>query len=529
MDNQQLAKNKEKEKDSALNRVLGKISGSFAPILGVLAGSGLITALLAVLTKAGWMSPKGGTYAIFSATGHAVFYFLPIFLGTTLAKKLGANPFVGGTIGAALLEPHFADLVKAGTKVDFIGIPVLLMNYSSTVFPIFIAVSIYALLEHFLKKVIHKDFQMFVNPFISLMIIVPLTILIFGPFGTYVGDMIAALIKFLSTKSGILTGALLGAGWTFLTIFGLHWTIIPIVIFNLSHGGDPIMGMAATAPFAQIGIAIGVFLKSKDKNLKTLSASAVLPGLLAGTTELVIYGIILQFKRTMVYVAIAGAIGGAINGVLGAKMTAFAFPSILTIPTFTPMGLFIIGIGVALLLGIILTYVFGFEDKKAASRLKAGVSVPSLKTELIASPVSGKVVSLKKFPGPLFSTEIIGKGIAVEPVEGKIYAPVDGTVFTLFPTKHAIGILSEGGAEVLIFIGVDTIKLHGQFFTAHVQQGDQVKQGDLLIEFDIEKIKAEGYDTTTPVVITNQNQYIDVEKTKKDSVHVNDRLIRVVV
>jgi PTS system beta-glucosides-specific IIC component len=427
------------------------------------------------------------------------------------------------------LEPHFTDLITAKAHVDFIGIPVLLMNYSSTVFPIFIAVAIYAVLDRILKKVIHKDLQMFINPLISLLIIVPLTVLLFGPFGTYVGDAIAALIKFLSAKSGLLTGAVLGAGWTFLTILGLHWAVIPIAIANLAKGPDPIIGMAAAAPFAQIGIAIGVFMKTRDKNLKTISASAVLPGLLAGTTELINYGIILHFKRTMLYVAIAGAVGGAINGALGAKMAVFSFPSLLSIPAFTPIGFYVIGIGVALVLGIILTYVFGFEDTKAASRLKAGASIPSVKRETIASPLSGEIVPLSKFPGPLFSTETVGKGIAIEPQVGKVYAPVNGSVFTLFPTKHAIGILSAGGAEVLIYIGVDTVKLDGQYFTAHVNQDDLVKQGDLLLEFDIEKIKAAGYEVTTPVVITNPNQYIDVEKTKAPTVAINDKLIEVIV
>ena len=182
----------------------------------------------------GWLSKESGTYAILSAAGHAIFYFFPVFLGITLAIKLGANPYVGGTIGAALLEPHFTGLVAEGVKnVDFLGIPVVLMSYSSTVFPILIAVSIYALLDKFLKKVIYKDIQMFINPLISLVIIVPLTVLIFGPFGTYVGDGLGAGIEFLSSKSGLLTGAVLGAGWTFLTILGLHWAVIPIAIANI--------------------------------------------------------------------------------------------------------------------------------------------------------------------------------------------------------------------------------------------------------------------------------------------------------
>lgn len=353
-----------KEKESLMNRILGTIGGSFGPILGVLAGSGLLSALLAVLTQLGWMSPDSGTYAILAAAGHAVFYFLPIFLGITLALKLGVNGYVGGTIGAALLEPHFTDLIDIGAQVDFAGIPVILMSYSSTVFPIFIAVSIYALLEKFLRKIIYKDIRMFINPLLSLLIIVPLTVLIFGPFGTYVGEAIGAAIEFLSSKSGLLTGAVLGAIWTFLTILGLHWAVIPIAIANLANGPDPIIGMAAAAPFAQIGMAIAVFFKTKDKKLKTLSGSAILPGALAGTTELINYGILLRFKRTMVYVAIAGAVGGAINGFLGAKMTVFSLPSLLSIPAFTPMGPYMIGIFTAAVIAFILTYIFGYEDKK---------------------------------------------------------------------------------------------------------------------------------------------------------------------
>jgi PTS system beta-glucosides-specific IIC component len=521
----------EEKKESVMNKILGAISGSFAPILGVLAGSGLITALLAVLTMLGWVSHESGTYAILSAAGHAIFYFFPVFLGITLATKLGANAYVGGTIGAALLEPHFTDLVAKGAKnVDFLGIPVVLMSYSSTVFPILIAVSIYALLDKFLKKVIYKDIQMFINPLISLVIIVPLTVLIFGPFGTYVGDALGAGIEFLSTKSGLITGAVLGAAWSFLTILGLHWAIIPIVIANIGLGGDTIIPMAAAAPFAQIGMAIGVILKTKDKNLKTLAASGIVPGALAGTTELITYGILVKYKRTMVIVAVAGAIGGAINGMLGLKMTVFSLPSVLSIPAFSPMSLYLIGIGVSLVLAIVLTYVFGYEGKnqKVSSKL-FDARLISVKKETIASPLSGEIVPLSKFSDPLFATETVGKGVTIEPEKGELFAPVDGVVTTLFPTGHAIGITSEGGAEVLIYIGVDTVNLQGQYFTAHVKQEDRVKQGDLLIEFDIEKIKAAGYQVTTPVVITNTNQYLDVVKTKSTFVRAKEDLLTVIV
>jgi beta-glucoside PTS system EIICBA component len=520
------------KKETAMNKILGTISGSFAPILGVLAGSGLISALLAILTKLGWLSAKSGTYAILSAAGHAIFYFFPVFLGITLALKLGANGYVGGAIGAALLEPHFTDLVAAkAVHVEFLGIPVILANYSSTVFPILIAVSIYSVLDKFLKKVIYKDLQMFLNPLISLAVIVPLTVLIFGPFGTYVGGGLSVVIKFLSAKSGILTGAVLGAAWSFLTILGLHWAVVPIMIANLATGGDPISPMVAAAPFAQMGMVLGVLFKTKDKDLKTLAVSGLVPSALAGTTEIITYGLLIRYKRTMVIVAIAGAIGGAINGALGIKGTAFALPSFLSIPVFNPIGLYLIGTLGALVIALILTLVFGFKGKSDAvpDKTVKGFGLANVSSETISSPLNGEIVPLSEITDPLFSTETVGKGIAIEPTTGEVISPVDGTVTTLFPTRHAVGITSEDGAEILICIGVNTINLKGQFFTSHVKQWDTVKKGDLLIEFDIEKIKASGYDVKTPFVVTNSNQYLEVVPVKVGEVQVNDELIQLVV
>ncbi|MEH7248647.1 glucose PTS transporter subunit IIA [Neobacillus niacini] len=512
-------------KETIVNKLLGAISGSFAPILGVLAGSGLISALLSILITVGWLSKESGTYAILSAAGHAIFYFFPVFLGITLANKLGANGYVGGTIGAALLEPHYMDLVTSKAQdVTFLGIPILLANYSSTVFPILLAVSIYSVLDKFLKKVIYKDLQMFINPLISLVVIVPLTILIFGPFGTYVGEGLSVVIQFLSAKSGILTGAVMGAAWSFLTILGLHWAVIPIFLANLAATGlDPLMAMIAAAPFAQMGMGLGVLLKTKDKELKTLAASGLVPSALAGTTEIITYGILVRFKRTMIIVAIAGAIGGAINGAFGVKSTGFALPSFLSIPVFTPVGLFLLGTLTSLIVAMVLTLVMGYEGKNDLAPVKM---VKNVIRETISSPLSGEIVPLNKMTDPLFSTGTVGKGVAIEPTKGEVISPVDGLVTTLFPTEHAIGITSEAGAEILIFVGVDTINLKGQYFTSKVKQWDKVKRGDLLIQFDIENIKAAGYDLKTPVVITNTNQYLDVVVIKDGTIHAKDELIR---
>ncbi|ALC90536.1 PTS beta-glucoside transporter subunit IIABC [Bacillus sp. FJAT-18017] len=531
MEATQTAASGTKEKsNSIMNKILDAIGGAFAPILGVLAGSGLISALLSILKTLGWISPESGTYAILSAAGHAIFYFFPIFLGITMANKLGANGYVGGAIGAALLEPNYTNLVASEAQdVSFMGIPVILASYSSTVFPILIAVSIYAVLDKFLKKIIYKDLQMFINPLISLMVIVPLTVLLFGPFGTYVGEGLAIIIEFLSSTSGVLTGAVMGASWSFLTILGLHWAVIPIFIANLAKSGlDPLMAMIAAAPFAQMGMAIGVFFKTKDKDLKTLAGSGLLPGALAGTTEIITYGLLVRFKRTMLIVAIAGAIGGAINGALGVNGTAFALPSFLSIPVFTPIGQFLLGVLTSLAIAAILILIFGYEGKNGTASAKTvkEFGLADVKSETIYSPIIGEVLPLSAISDPLFSTETVGKGVAIEPAKGEVNSPADGTVTTLFPTGHAIGITSENGAEILIYIGVNTIKLKGQYFNAKIKQGDQVKKGDLLIEFDIENIKAHGYDIKTPVVITNTNQYIDVEPVQTGKVNANEELIK---
>ncbi|RFB18735.1 PTS beta-glucoside transporter subunit EIIBCA [Bacillus sp. HNG] len=515
-------KNKEQSK---LSMVLDVISGSFAPIIGILAGAGLLKAMLSVLVMLGWLSKENGSYIVLSAAGDAVFHFLPVFLGISIAIKLGANGYVGGVIGVSILSPEIVHLVENGVdSLEFFGLPVLLSDYSSTVFPIFMAIFAYAGLERILKKVIYKDIQLFMNPLISLVIIVPLTLIVFGPIGTLLGEGLGTLITFLSDKSGLLAGAVLGGAWTFLTIAGLHWTIIPLAIANLATGPDPIIGMAAAAPFAQIGIGIAVFLKTIDKDLKALAASGIVPGSLAGTTEAINYGIILRYKKTMVYVLIASAVGGAINGSLGVAMNSFVLPSVLSIPAFSPILPFLIGIAVAFALGFIFTYVFGFEGKTEKARDNYNLII--VRPEKISSPLHGKVVPLTAIKDPIFSTESVGKGVAIEPEDGKVVSPVDGIVTTIFPTGHAIGVTSKDGAEILICIGIDTVKLKGQYYQPHVKQGDHVKRGDLLITFDLQQIKEAGYETTTPIVITNSEKYVDVKAPKLDNVNTLEDLLQ---
>ncbi|MEH7116480.1 glucose PTS transporter subunit IIA, partial [Neobacillus vireti] len=510
------------------------ISGSFTPLLGAMAGSGMLKGLLAILTAYHILSADSGTYHILSAAGNALFYFLPILLAVTISIKLGANPYVGAVIGGALLEPNFTGLMTA-KSVTFLGMPIIPMNYSSTVFPIFIAIIIYSILEKFLKKIVHKDIQMFLVPMLSLMIMVPLTIMAFGPFGVYVGNGIVGLISFLSGKSGMLTGALMGGAWPFIVMLGIHNGLIPIVVANLANGGDPLLAMVGSAIFAEIGIAIGIMIRSKDAKVKTVAGSTVFPAIVGGVTEPIIYGFIVRYKRTIPYLIISGAIGGAIIGFFGLKQTALVLPSLFAIPVISQKVPYIIAIVISMILALLLTIIFGFENKKEVvekkevedNKVEAGEII--IKKEAIVSPLTGVIKPLADVDDPVFSSETMGKGVAIEPTVGKAVSPVNGIVTIVFPTGHAIGITSDEGAEVLIHIGINTVQLEGKYYSPVVKQGDRVSQGDLLVNFDIDKIKEAGYPVTTPVIITNTDRYIDIIDMNKKEVQAKEGLLTLVV
>jgi len=522
---QAISDGKNSGKTSVVNVVFDVISRSFSPLLGALAGSGMLKALLSLCVMFNLLSPESSTYIILSGTANAIFYFLPILLGITISTKLGANPYVGGTIGAALLEPSIAALSNPEISANFFGIPLIMMSYASTVFPIFIAIIAYASFEKLLKKFIPKDLQFFIIPMLSLIVIVPLTMIVFGPFGVYIGNAIGSIVAFLSAKSGILTGAVIGASWTFLTVLGLHWGVVPIVIGNLMSGnGDPIAAMLASAVFAQLGVALAVFIKTKDKKLKALGGSTFITGALSGITEPILYGILGRYKRTFIYVPIAGAIGGALTGALQVRQESFAFPSFIAIPTYSPMILFVLSAGTAFLIAFLLTIFLGYEDKNVIENSVNPVG-STMKKITIGSPLTGNIRPLNTVDDNVFSSGVMGKGIAIEPTIGKVFSPVHGHITAFFATGHAIGITSEDGVEILIHVGIDTVKLDGKFFVAKVMQGSLVKKGDLLLEFDIEGIKKAGYNITTPIIVTNSDQYIDVLGTDKDDIQASGDLL----
>ena len=509
------------EKTNIGDKILKVISGAFSPLIPLMAGSGMIKALLTLFTTVGIMSDSSSTYLILSAAGNACFYFMPVFLGITISKQLKANAFVGGAIGAALLEANFTSLLSATGPVDFLGIPVTPIDYASTIFPIFIAAAVYAVLDRGLKKVMPKSLNYFLTPMICLMVMVPFTVIVFGPVGTTIGNCVSDFIMWLFSVSGTLAGIVLGATYPFLTMLGLHWGFTPVTLQNLDVvGGDIVEGVCVCAVWAQMGVALGAYLKAKKgSKLKAIAGPNFITGFFAGVTEPILYSIIMEYKRLMVVVAIGGAVGGALAGTFGVTMDAYVFHNIFSaaVMSYSPMWAYALSVGVSLVVAALLTYTWGLsnlEPEKAQDLLpketSESISSDILTTIEIASPLDGKVIALKDVDDEVFASGVTGKGIAMIPENNEVKSPVDGTVTVLFPSKHAVGITTPSGVEVLVHIGLNTVMLNGEGFIAFVKQGDKVSKGQKLLEFDKEFIKSKGCSLQSPVIVTNADQFKDI-------------------
>lgn len=531
----------ETEKVKISDRILKVISGAFSPLIPLMAGSGMIKALLTLFTTIGVMSDTSSTYLILSAAGNACFYFMPVFLGITISKQLKANAFVGGAIGAALLEPNFMGLIDSVDAVSFLGIPVTPINYSATIFPIFIAILVYAYLDKGLRKITPQSLQYFLVPMICLMLMVPFTVIVFGPVGTTIGNYVSDFVMWLFSLSGTLAGIVLGATYPFLTMLGLHWGFTPITLQNLDLvGGDIIEGVCVCAVWAQMGIALGAYLKAKkNSKLKSIAGPTFITGFFAGVTEPILYSIVMEYKRLMVVVAIGGACGGAVAGTLGVTMDAYVFHNIFSalVMSYSPIWAYAIAVIVSLIVATALTYVWGLnglDAEKAKDLLPENETVEDTSNGImrpveIASPLDGKEIALKDVDDEVFASGVTGKGIAIIPENNTVLSPADGTVSVLFPSKHAVGITTKEGIEILVHIGLNTVMLNGEGFTTFVKQGDQVKKGQKLLAFDKDFIKSKGCSLQSPLIITNADQFKDILIETKTEIRTGDIAMEVIV
>ncbi len=510
-------------------KIFNVISGSFTPIIPAILGSGMLKALLQILVAAGVMQSTSGTYAILTAASNAVFYFLPIILGITFGTRMNVNPYISGVIGAALLEPSYTRLLTAGGKTDFMHIPVVLMDYSSTVFPVILAICTYVLIDRLLKKIIPGVFQVLFVPMLSLMLVVPITLIVFGPFGIYTGTFISNVLTIALGKNAVLTNIVFGFIGIPTVMLGLHWALIPVIINNLSTTGqDFLLPTVQATAYAGAGAALGVFFKSKDIKLKELSFSAFVPAFLTGITEPVIYGIFFKFRRVLLYAMSMSAVAGGLCGIFHISASQLA-GGIMVIPSYSPAVSFAIAMAVAFGGTFLLTYIFGYESAGKSVSTPAGTdsSPVALAVEkTMTAPAKGTVVKLSQVEDEVFSSGTLGKGIGVIPVSDEIFAPADGVVVSVFPTKHAIGIRTEFGAEMIIHIGINTVELNGKYFEIFVQEGDKITSGQKIGTVEFDKVKEAGYDTTVMLIVTNTDHFHEVKIMEPDT--FKDPVIQVV-
>lgn len=523
-----------KNKTNVLSRIIDVISSIFAPFLYTLAACGILQGILGVLVAMGAINTAGGTYQILNFVSWTGFTFLPVLISVTAAKKFGMNTYTAIVIACALVCPDYISMVEAGKDVYFLGMKVQLLSYTSSVIPIILSIWIASYVQKFFDKYLPVVVRNLFSPMFTIAIMVPLTLLAFGPFGNTIGGAIGDIYNYLYGLSPIVAGIIVGGLWEILVIFGVHWGITPVTVGNYAAlGYDTFTGLQASAVFSQAGATLGVFLKTKDKDMKGISASAALTGLF-GITEPAIYGVNLRLKTPMICGCIAGAAGGAVAGAFRAVSWSYNMPGIATIPAYFKSGYtnqfigLLLSILVSFLLGAILTWIVGFKEENTEENIEKNVEISNADKEelLLSSPVKGKIIPISEVKDEGFASKELGDGVGIIPSDGKVYAPCDGKVEVLFPTGHAIG-MSADTVEVLIHIGIDTVELNGEGFEAHIQQGDYVKKGDLLVTFDKEYIEKKGYDSTVIFIVTDKGEKQELQVISDKEADVSETVMKV--
>lgn len=537
----------ENDNQNLFNKFIAIISAVFTPFLGVLGACGMIKGFNALFVALNFYPNTSGTYMVLQATGDAFFNFLPIVLGYTAAKKFKVNEFVGMAIGMAMLYPSLAamtageplmtvftgiPIIESTVYLTFLKIPVILMSYSSTVVPVILAIVLASKVERFFKKIIPDVVKLFLVPFCTLLVTVPLSLIIVGPIATWLSNLVGAGLAGLIAISPVLAGTILGALWQVLVIFGLHWGVVPLAMNNMSTlGYDTLLSSVFAASFAQTAVIIAIFIKTKDKKLKTLAIPAIVSGIF-GVTEPAIYGISLPKKKPFVISCISAAVGGGVAGFLGLKtyviggLGIMGFPGLINTTTGDTSGMLsgAISVLIAMVLAFVVAMAMYKDDDKESTIKSSGSSVSNTLTNIV-SPVTGEVKELSQVEDDAFASGALGKGVAIIPADGKIVAPCDGEISTFFPTGHAFGIIADTGAEILVHVGIDTVKLNGKYFTMKAKQGDKIKKGQVLLEVDLDGVKGEGFSTTTPVIITNADNYTDIIFETNKNVKSGENLI----
>lgn len=526
-----------KEKKNPLDAFIGIVTGVFTPVLGMLSACGILKGVLALFVALGVLSAASGSYTFLNALSDSLFFYFPIILGYTSAKKFGISEFEGLVIGATMVYPS---LLSSGgvDSSNIFGIPVVMPasgNYSSSVIPVICAVAFAGWFEKRYKKWIPDTVKMFALPLITCFVTVCMTFWVIGPVASTASGLIGTAFMAIYGFSPLLMGTVVGGLWQLLVMFGLHWAITPVMINNVQTVGfDTVMVGMFGASFAQVGAVIAIYLKTKNQKLKSLCVPAIVSGI-AGVTEPAIYGITLPKKKPFALTCLIGAVTGGILMAMGAKyyivpgMGIFGYMAFVNTANGDFMGMIwaVIVSVIALVLGTVLVYLT-YKDEETAKKAVVEEEAAEAREEItVYAPLSGTVIPLSEVKDEAFSSGALGQGAAVIPAEGKLYAPADGVIAAFFPTGHAVGIQTADGVEILIHVGMDTVSLNGKGFDKKVNQGDTVKKGDLILEFDLQVIEEAGLSDVTPVIITNPAGRSEIKATPAETVKPGDALLTI--
>ncbi|MEB2357895.1 beta-glucoside-specific PTS transporter subunit IIABC [Bacillus pumilus] len=519
---------KNTSKMNPIEVVFDVISGIFTPILPAIVGSGLIKGIMALFVSLGWLTETSSTYQVLQIFSNAVFYFLPFLIAYSAAKKFKTRESLALALAGILLYPVMIEgAAKGADPLSFLGLSIPLNNYTSSVLPIILGVLLLSFVDKWITKAIPKSLSIVFTPVLSLMITAPLTLAFIAPIGNVSGEYLEIFFTSLFNFAGPIAGFLMGGLMPLIVLTGMHYAFFPSTLASFEKVGYDIMllPMNFIANMAQAGAVLGVIIRTKRVETRSLALSTLLPSFF-GITEPAIYGVTLRLKKPFYASLIGGAVGGCFYGLFSVKTTAFSIPGITSLPTYIMKGtnnfqLALIGIALSFIVSLLVTIFLGFKESVTVNEQAAEKPNHTVSTENqqmsrqtspfeVQAPMSGKVIPLSEVNDSVFSSEMMGKGVAILPDKGVVQAPFSGKVVTVTPTKHAIGLVSDEGIELLIHVGIDTVSLNGQFFDVLVKEGDEMKTGDHLLSFDIEGIQSNHLDVVTPIIVTNSTQYLDV-------------------
>lgn len=533
---------KPKKKQNMFSEILDVISGIMSPVIPAIIGAAMIKVLLTVLPMIGILSDTSQTYQLLSVVGDGAFYFMPVLIAMSAAKKFRANPYYAVSIALILLHPNFSAMLEGvkegGETLKFFNvIPVSYALYAYSVIPIIMSVWILPHIEKFVDKITPTITKNFLKPMLVMLIIGPIVMVAIGPLGSILGNILSSAVYFIHDKLGFIAVGLVAAIFPFIVMTGMHHAFTPIKLGVLASTGFE--GFICIAEFAsnmaQGAAALAVSVKSKNKDVKQSAGSSAFSALVAGITEPALYGTTLRFKKPMMGACIGAGIGGLVGGFFQMKCYGVATPALVTIPQYIEQGnpksiiYVLITAAVTIVGSFAASYLIGFDDPvEEDEENEEKLVIKSLNTGVkVASPLSGEMVELSQVNDATFASGIIGKGTAIIPTKGQIIAPFDGVVDAFFDTGHAIVLKSNEGIEMLIHVGIDTVNLGGKYFNPKKSQGDKIKAGDIILEFDIQGIISEGYEVVTPVIITNSDSYMDIIVENKSIVNEKEYIMTV--